>query len=193
MRMNFRLALQRLMILSFSILIACASEEVILESKSSGVPVRVDLTGLWSARPDPNVARVPDTQGLQGTIVINDRMNRSRRQRNQSGSSVQMFLEFGGSLKLIQTNYSLFISYDRSIVEEYTFGENRVVSIGPIEARRVSGWQGDKFVVETLDDSGTILFEAWYLASDGATLVRDIRIAKGDTETYRYKQFFDLQ
>jgi hypothetical protein len=68
-----------------------------------------------------------------------------------------------------------------------------VVSIGPIEARRVSGWQGDKFVVETLDDSGTILFEAWYLASDGATLVRDIRIAKGDTETYRYKQFFDLQ
>jgi hypothetical protein len=48
-------------------------------------------------------------------------------------------------------------------------------------------------VVETLDDSGTILFEAWYLASDGATLVRDIRIAKGDTETYRYKQFFDLQ
>jgi hypothetical protein len=193
MRMNFRLALQRLMILSFSILIACASEEVILESKSSGVPVRVDLTGLWSARPDPNVARVPDTQGLQDTIVINDRMNRSRRQRNQSGSSVQMFLEFGGSLKLIQTNYSLFISYDRSIVEEYTFGENRVVSIGPIEARRVSGWQGDKFVVETLDDSGTILFEAWYLASDGATLVRDIRIAKGDTETYRYKQFFDLQ
>ena len=193
MRVNFRLALQRLMILSFSILMACASEEVILESKSSGVPVRVDLTGLWSARPDPNVARVPDTQGLQDTIVINDRMNRSRRQRNQSGSSVQMFLEFGGSLKLIQTNYSLFISYDRSIVEEYTFGENRVVSIGPIEARRVSGWQGDKFVVETLDDSGTILFEAWYLASDGATLVRDIRIAKGDTETYRYKQFFDLQ
>ena len=193
MRMNFRLALQRLMILSFSILIACASEEVILESKSSGVPVRVDLTGLWSARPDPNVARVPDTQGLQDTIVINDRMNRSRRQRNQSGPSVQMFLEFGGSLKLIQTNYSLFISYDRSIVEEYTFGENRVVSIGPIEARRVSGWQGDKFVVETLDDSGTILFETWYLASDGATLVRDIRIAKGDTETYRYKQFFDLQ
>ena len=193
MRVNFRLALQRLMILSFSILMACASEEVILESKSSGVPVRVDLTGLWNARADSNVALVPDTEGLQGAIVINERMNRSRRQRNQSGSSVQMFLEFGGSLKLTQTNYSLFISYDRSIVEEYTFGENRVVSIGPIEARRVSGWQGDKFVVETLDDSGTILFEAWYLASDGATLVRDIRIAKGDTETYRYKQFFDLQ
>ena len=193
MPVNFRRVLQGLMILSFSILAACASEEVILESKSSDVPVRVDLTGLWNARADPNVARVPDTEGLQGAIVINERMNRSRRQRNQSGSSVQMFLEFGGSLKLTQTNYSLFISYDRSIVEEYTFGENRVVSIGPIEARRVSGWQGDKFVVETLDDSGTILFEAWYLASDGAILVRDIRIAKGDTETYRYKQFFDLQ
>ena len=193
MRVNFRLALQRLMILSFSILMACASEEVILESKSSGVPVRVDLTGLWHARADSNIARVPETADLQGAIVINERMNRSRRQRNQSGSSVQMFLEFGRSLKLTQTDYSLFISYDRSIVEEYTFGENRVISIGPIEARRVSGWQGDKFVVETLDDSGTILFEAWYLASDGMTLVRDIRIAKGDTETYRYKQFFDLQ
>ena len=193
MRVNFRQVLQGLMVLSFSIRVACASKEVILESKSIEAPAKVDLTGLWNARADPNVARLPGTEGLQDAIVTKKRTNRSRRQRSQSGSSVQVFLEFGKSLKLTQTNYSLFISYDRSIVEEYTFGENRVVSIGPIEARRVSGWQGDKFVVETLDDSGTILFEAWYLASDGATLVRDIRIAKGDTETYRYKQFFDLQ
>ena len=72
MPVNFRRVLQGLMILSFSILAACASEEGILESKASGVPVRVDLTGLWNARADSNVARVPDTEGLQGAIVIND-------------------------------------------------------------------------------------------------------------------------
>ena len=72
----------------------------------------------------------------------------------------------------------MFISYDRSIVEEYTFGENRIVSVGPIEAQRVSGWHGNRFVVETLDTTDTILFETWYLESEGSVLVRDIRLAK---------------
>jgi hypothetical protein len=193
MRANFRRILQWLMILSFSVLVACASKSLILESKSAGVPAGVDLTGFWHVRDDPNAARLADTEGLQDAIVTRERTSRSRRQRSRSGASAQVFLEFGKSLKLTQTNYSLFISYDRSIVEEYTFGENQLVSIGPIEARRVSGWQGGKFVVETLDDFGTTLFETWYLASDGTILVRDIRIAKGDTETYRHKQFFDLQ
>ena len=181
------------MFMSLSVLIACASKELLLESKSAGVPSGVDLSGFWHVRDDPNAERLSESRGLQEELVTTKKTSRSRRQRSASGASAQVFLEFGESLKLTQTNYSLFISYDRSIVEEYTFGENRLVSIGPIEARRVSGWEGDKYVVETLDDFGTILFETWYLQSDGTLLVRDIRIAKGDTETYRHKQFFDLQ
>ena len=87
----------------------------------------------------------------------------------------------------------MFISYDRSVVEEYTFGENRVTSIGPIEALRVSGWDGDSFVVETLDDTGTTLFETWHLAEDRALLVRDIRISKDEKDSFVRQQLFDRQ
>lgn len=102
-----------------------------------------------------------------------------------------MFLEYGTSLKLTQTQYGIFISYDRSVVEEYTFGENREIEIGPIEALRVSGWDGNSFVVETLDQSGTTLFESWHLDDDGSILVRDIRIAKGEKSSFFQQQIFD--
>lgn len=109
------------------------------------------------------------------------------------GASVRVFLEFGDSLKITQTYFGLFISYDRSVVEEYTYGENHTVAIGPIEATRVSGWEGQSFVVETLDDSGTILYEAWHLEEDGTVLIRDIRISKGETDGFVYQQIFDRQ
>lgn len=102
-----------------------------------------------------------------------------------------MFLEFGESLKISQTRDGLFISFDRAIVEEYTFGENRVVSVGPIEAHRVSGWQEGVFVVETLDDGGTILTESWRLDADGNVLLRDISIVKGDDEQFSSQERFD--
>ena len=116
-----------------------------------------------------------------------------RRERRPRGASVPVFLEYGTSLKITQTRYGIFISYDRSVVEEYTFGENRLVEIGPIEALRVSGWDGNSFVVETLDGSGTTLFESWRLDADGVVLVRDIRIAKGDQDSFVQKQVFDRQ
>ena len=87
----------------------------------------------------------------------------------------------------------MFISYDRSIVEEYTFGENRLVSIGPIKAFRVSGWEGNAFVVETADDTRTTLFESWHLASDDTVLVRDLRMSKGEEESLKMRQVFDRQ
>ena len=107
--------------------------------------------------------------------------------------SAQVFLEYGESLKITQTDFGIFISYDRSVVEEFTFGENRVVTIGPIEALRVSGWEGNSFVVETLDDAGTTLFENWGLEEDGAVLVRNIRISKGETDSVVHQQVFDRQ
>lgn len=109
------------------------------------------------------------------------------------GASVRVFLEFGESLKITQTFFGLFISYDRSVVEEYTYGENRIVKIGPIEATRVSGWDGQSFVVETLDDSATILYETWYLEEAGKVLIRDVRISKGETDSFVRQQVFDLQ
>jgi len=126
-------------------------------------------------------------------LIPASRSQRSRRQKSASGISVQVFLEYGELLKISQTNYGMFIGYDRSIVEEFTFGENRIVSVGPIEARRVSGWEGNSFVVETLDKSGTTLFEAWHLDEDDTVLVRDIRMSRGDEDNFNLRQVFDRQ
>lgn len=102
-----------------------------------------------------------------------------------------MFLEFGEDVKISQTEHGLFISYDRSVVEEYTFGENRLIEIGPIEALRVSGWDETSFVVETLDREGSTLFESWQLDSSKAVLERNIRISRGDKDIYSVRQVFD--
>lgn len=111
--------------------------------------------------------------------------------KRSSGIAVKVFLENGKSLKISQTDTGLFISFDRAIVEEYTFGENRVVSVGPIEAQRVSGWQARTFVVETMDNDGALLTERWYLDEGDGALVRDISVVKSDREQLSSQQRFD--
>lgn len=114
-----------------------------------------------------------------------------RRPKRAPGADVTMFLESGESLKISQTPDGLFISFDRAIVEEYTFGENRIVSVGPIEAQRVSGWKEQVFVVETLDEQGVLLTESWHIEADGALLVREISVTRGDNEQFSTRQRFD--
>jgi hypothetical protein len=178
-------------LLSLCLLAGCASEPLLI-SKSPAVPLGVDLSGRWVIRSDASNQTVRSESGEERLIPTN-RPQRSRRQGSASGSSVQVFLEFGRSLKISQTGFGMFISYDRSIVEEYTFGENRMVSIGPIEAFRVSGWEGKAFVVETADDTRTTLYESWHLASDDTVLIRDLRMSKGEEDSLKMRQVFDRQ
>ena len=178
----------------FLVLFACGAEPM-LESKSAAVPVGIDMTGYWLVRAQNGGAGVPEFSGVEQPLILRPKSQQEQRsrQRRSSGGAAQVFLEFGDSLKISQTNYGLFISYDRSIVEEYTFGENRVVSIGPIEARRVSGWEADTFVVETMDRSGRTLFESWHLLEDATVLVREVRISEGNKESFSHTQIFDRQ
>lgn len=178
-------------VLGFLILAGCSSAPVLV-SKDPTVPMGVDLSGRWVIRGDSSNQRFLANSGEE-RLIPSSRVQRSRRQRSPSGATVHVFIEFGESLKITQTEHGIFVSYDRSIVEEFTFGENRLVSIGPIEAMRVSGWEGQSFVVETVDDTGTTLHEAWYLDADGAVLMRDVRISKGQTDSYKLQQVFDRQ
>jgi hypothetical protein len=180
-------------ILSFCVLGGCGSKPV-LETKSPAVPAGVDLTGYWSLRNDSRAGRRRDAAGSDETLVLmtgNHSRERSNRQRSASGASAHIFLEFGESLKITQTHYGVFVSYDRSIVEEFTFGENRLVTVGPIEATRVSGWEGNGFVVETLDDTATTLYETWHVEEGGSILIRDIRISQSDHDSFVLQQVFD--
>ncbi len=174
------------------LLFACGSAPTLI-SKNAAVPAGVDLSGFWSVRDDPQARRMSAAGSGTEQLVPMTRKQQARRQERPVGASAQVFLEFGKSLKITQTYFGLFISYDRSVVEEYTYGENRLVSIGPIEAARVSGWEGRSFVVETLDDSGTTMYESWHLDDDGSVLIRDIRISKGEKDSFVHQQVFDRQ
>lgn len=184
MRLKTALAL-----FGFLILAACGTAELILETKPPAPATAVDLSGRWQLRDTGDARRRP--QSREEVIVPTRAASRTRSSRLQSkGSSVHVFLEYGTALKVSQTPYSMFISYDRAIVEEYTFGENRMINVGPIEARRVSGWEGQSFVVETLDREGAILFETWSLRGPDV-LQRDVRIVEKEQEVFRVQQLFD--
>ena len=179
-------------LLGVLLLSGCTSAPALI-SKNAAVPVGVDLSGNWLVRDDPTATRMSEARGVREHLTSMTREKRSRRARSSSSTSAQVFLEFGESLKITQTYFGLFISYDRSVVEEYSYGENRLITIGPIEAQRVSGWEEQSFVVETLDDSGTTLYETWHLEPDGAVLIRDIRISKGEKNSFVHQQVFDRQ
>ena len=147
-----------LLLLAPLLLSACASK-VVLQPRSAAVPVGVDLSGQWRLQGDENA------------------LNQARRR----GGQVLVFLESGQNLKVTQTPHGLFMSFDRAIVEEYRFGENREINIGPVVAQRVSGWDGAAYVIETLDKDGVVLSERYSL--EGDALLRRIRVvAREDTK-----------
>jgi len=182
-----------LLILTAAMLVSACASRPELVSKVAVVPAGVDLSGRWVLRESPDAQPLPrmsDDLGIRIPPANRSARSGSRRTSKRSSvSSVQVFLEFGKALKITQTEHGLFISYDRSVVEEFTFGENREVAVGPIEAQRVSGWEGGAFVVQTLDNDGAILSERWRLAGD--TLVRDITISRGEQKQYSVQQQFD--
>ena len=177
-------------LLAAVILSGCSSKPVLM-SRDSAIPAGLDLSGHWTLRAGPGSdVKADRDREPQIRIPSENTLERPTRSRS-SGPSVQLFLESGTALKITQTGAGIFISFDRSIVEEYTFGENRVVEIGPIEARRVSGWEGRAFVVETLDDQGSIMTETWRLDDGGNTLIRDIAVVRGGKQKSFSRQQFD--
>ena len=180
------------LLISVLLLFGCGSKPVLI-SKSAAVPVGVDLSGNWLLRDNSAAKQFSDPSVDGGIRIPTSGSQRSRRGGKSGGASVRVFLEFGTSLKITQTYFGLFISYDRSVVEEYSYGENGLVTIGPLEATRVSGWDGQSFAVATLDDTGTILYESWHLEEDAAVLIRDIRISKGEKDSFVHQQAFDRQ
>ncbi len=175
-------------------LVSGCAAPIELTAKSAEVPAGVDLSGLWRLRTEPGLERRAPSDGDM-TIRIpraGDRRSAAvRPRRSSSAPSAGLFLENGELLKITQTADGLFISFDRAIVEEYTFGEKRTVTIGPIEAQRVSGWESGRFVVETLDDTGTVLTESWQLEGGGAELLRDITLVDKKGSPVITRQRFD--
>lgn len=174
-------------------LVACAAMPELV-AKSAIVPAGTDLSGYWQLRVESGAKAAPPG-GAEPGIRIPPQVSRRNPERRpnsrSSGTAARVFFEKGESLKITQTGSGLFISFDRAVVEEYTFGENRTVEVGPIEAQRVSGWEGTSYVVETLDRDGALLTEAWRLADNGAVLVRDVSLVQGDKQKWFLRERFD--
>lgn len=173
-------------------LVGCAEPEI-LDPRDGTVPVGVDLSGNWLMREIPPEERRRLADAINKTDgVDNSRANRRRGGRGSvDGGLVYVFLETGSALKVTQTPHGLFISFDRSVVEEFRFGENRLISIGQVEAQRVSGWEGDELVVETLGENGMKLTERFRLADGGNTMERQITFRSKKLEEETIIQEFD--
>jgi len=171
---------------AFLLLSACSAREVLVP-RSKTVPAGIDLTGLWRLQTEGSNEKLSDAEwraANDGGIAIPSASRERRSQPRASRDSlVHVFLETGAMLKITQTEHGLFISFDRAIVEEYRYGENRVVNVGPVEADRVSGWDGGDYVIETLDMEGNKLVERYALQGDGTALVRRVSIfRKGELD-----------
>ncbi len=178
------------------VLSGCGGSQPVLIPKSGVTPDGVNLSGQWIVRKDDAARRgrdqLSDEPGIQIGPIRESRNPGRINRRRSSGSTAHVFLRYGYSLKLTQTPYSLFIAYDRSVVEEYTIGENGMVNVGPIEAMRVAGWENGAFVVETMDDQWNTLTERWSLES-ADVLVREIRLAKEDEVRFEVREVFDRE
>ena len=191
--------LLQLSLTSLLLLGACSTPEV-LEPRDGAVPVGTDLSGDWLMRQISPAERrrirdaINKTDGVDEEDVFKPKrsaQSTSRSRRSRKGGLVYVFLETGTALKVTQTEYGLFISFDRSVVEEFRFGENRLVSVGEVEAQRVTGWDGNQLVVETLDKNGMKLTERFQLKDGGKTLQRLITLRSQKLEEETIVQEFD--
>lgn len=170
--------------LAICIIAGCAGREV-LAWRGSVAPDGVDFSGQWvlNDRADDSLDRLRSAEA--GAAGNREPVFRSSTRRSSRGKSslVYVFLESGRNLKVTQTDSGLFISFDRSIVEEYRFGEHRPVSVGPITADRSSGFEGSAYVIETLDEEGNRLIDRYELIDNGDVLLRHITVyRKNDVE-----------
>jgi hypothetical protein len=181
-------------------LAACASREVLIP-KSATVPPAVDFSGTWRLRGDVNAdqRRIDDairrTDGVRDGIIpgpldVPDERRAGSRTQRSTGGLVHVFFQNGETLKITQTADGLFLSFDRSVVVEYRFGEHRVVRVGPVLAERVSGWDAGHYVAETLDEKGMKLTERFALPNHHS-LQRTITFRGKNDEAETIVQTFD--
>lgn len=182
----------RLVILICALVLCACVAKPELELRSAAIPAGVDLSGTWRIRVGGEAPLAREGEQPQ-TIQMPKRTSSQnpQRQRRSELPDVWIFLETGKVLKVTQTSDGLFVSFDRSVVEEVVFGENRTVSVGPIQAQRVTGWEGEQLIAETMDKEGVVLTEIWTLEDNGSVLVRDISITDRNRQLFSARQVFD--
>jgi hypothetical protein len=149
------------------LLVACASEPALI-TRSDPAPLSIDLTGNWVQVSNSGIS-----------------------QPSARDTAVHVFLKMGESLKITQTGDGIFVSFDRSVVDEYRYGENRQISIGEINAERASGWAENGYVIETIDDDGALLIDTYRVRNAGESIRRTIVLLDRGRELLSLQLDFD--
>lgn len=180
-----------------TVLFGCAAAKEVLIPVRGPVPQGVDFTGEWrmqedfAAMQDAIESAVRRTDGIDERQLLKNIMSRSSTSRRSRdvGGLVHVFLENAARLRVTQTDAGLFMAFDRSVVEEYRFGEARIVNKGGAVAQRVSGWDGETYVIETLDQEGGMKLSERYRL-EGDSLNREIVLRSKELEEVRLTQSF---
>ena len=174
--------------------VACVAPEV-LQPRDATVPTGVDFSGRWqlSDTDGETIRRLDDANPVPVEDILKEakRARTGRASSSKPGSAVHVFLEAGSRLKITQTDFAIFVSFDRAIVEEYEYGEYRQVHVGPIVATRVSGWEGKAYIIETLDKDGAKLIERYRLEDTGVRLIRTISLWEKGVRKLEVEQVFE--
>ena len=88
--------------------------------------------------------------------------------------NAHLFIRNAEIIKITHNKFSLFMDFNRSIVEEYNHNRVEKISIGEASAFRSSGWRGETYYIETLDSNGLKITESFNLSNDGNVLNRKI-------------------
>jgi hypothetical protein len=189
------------LLLAAAVLAGCGAREVLVP-RPGEPPPGVDFSGTWVLRADANAERRRLNEAIARTDGVNERRIVRQVQepgregmiverRLETGGLVHVFLQHGKQLKITQTPTARSKLMKSAVVQEYRFGEHREVSVGPVIADRVSGWDGDAYVVETLDEDRMKLTERFELANGGERLLRTIVLRGKNGESVTLVQEFD--
>ena len=182
--------------------VGCAGQKETLQAiRGDGGPPGIDLSGSWVMQDDFEAMQrridraIEQTDGVDERGILRGMLATEPRQRQSSGRAegglVFVFLENGRNLRITQTETGLFIAFDRSVVEEYRFGEARTARTGGAVAQRVSGWLDGGYVIATLDEQGMKLTERYRLDAARDQLTREITLRSAENESVTVVQTFD--
>ncbi|MEC9415712.1 MAG: hypothetical protein VYC67_03870 [Pseudomonadota bacterium] len=168
--------------LSLMLVTACSSNEV-LNKLPANSDTKINISGRWVFDGDylSNEMKINKTID-QSSGIIYQRIKttgvfpeaQAARPKKNAWGVAHLFFKNAKVLRITQTDYALYVDFNRSIVEEYNFGELKNVTIGKVSASRSSGWFSNQFQIDTLDSHGMKITEKYTISGDMNTLTRNI-------------------
>ncbi len=188
------------LVMCFSLLLTgCGTRESLIRI-SGPAPSASELSGRWSLLEDYDTTQRELDRAIGATNGVDEvrelrRLNSAQASGKHTpkpkvGGLVHVFLQNGKTLKISHTERDLYISFDRAVVEEYHFGEAKMIRVGEAAAQRVSGWEDRQFVVETLGNGGMKLTERYNLIEEGTQLRRKIVLRSKEGEEFTVIETF---